>query len=259
MKLRMHLATLAAVCAAAALPATAMAEDGAPASAGGYVVGFQVVSVDATAGTATGTLHCVSGELAGRQVTLPLAPGLDTSALTAGAMVGVRVDGGKIAATQAAPCDAQLATPQPPAETEPAGDAPAPGHGGKGPGDGHGRGKGNGNGQFLPGFQNRVWRFVGEANGFANGQLSITLGQILNLPKRFASQDDSLVDQDATVLVGDRTRIRDKDGTPAPTSDLDSANDVRVEGKLLPPRKWVTDQDGQPVPTIRAKRIVILD
>jgi len=214
MKLRMHLATLVAVCAAAALPAAAMAEDGAPAPAGGYVVGFQVVSVDATAGTATGTLHCVSGNLAGRQVTLPLAPGLDASALTAGAMVGVRVDGGKIAATQAAPCDAQLATPQPPAETDSAGDTPAGAHGGEGPGDGHGRGKGAGNGsdQFLPGFQNRVWRFVGEANGFDNGQLSITLGQILNLPKRFASQDDSLV-----------------------------------------------DQDGQPVPTIRAKRIVILD
>jgi hypothetical protein len=257
MTLRTSLSAVVAVCAALALPAAASAEGGI------HVIGFQVVSSDPGNGTVTGTIHCVPGPAAGHQITLP-APA-DVVALAPNAYVGVQIENGRITAQTDAPCDAQLA-PAPP-QGQPGGDAPLPPKGpGDGPGDGAGRGHGQGQGdrggdlpRFLPAFANRIWRFTGEANGFDNGQLDITVGKILNLPKRFRSQDDAIVDQDAIVLVGKATRVFDAEGHRVDGSQLADANDVRVEGKLLGPKKWVDDEDGNPTTTIRAKRVVIVD
>jgi len=43
------------------------------------------------------------------------------------------------------------------------------------------------------------------------GKLSMTLAKVLNVPKRFATQDDDRVlDEDAIVLVGATTKVFDK-------------------------------------------------
>jgi len=42
------------------------------------------------------------------------------------------------------------------------------------------------------------------------GKLSMTLAKVLNVPKRFATQDDDLLDEDAIVLVGATTKFFDK-------------------------------------------------
>lgn len=116
---------------------------------------------------------------------------------------------------------------------------------------------------FKPGFLKRAWRFRGEANGFADDVLDVTITRIAGLPKRFRDQDDELIDEFAFVLVGARTRVIDADGDrvrgDARAAALDDANEVKAVGKLLAPDRWRDDEDDEPVPTIRAKRIVIED
>jgi hypothetical protein len=111
------------------------------------------------------------------------------------------------------------------------------------------------------GFLNRVWRIAGSADGFQDGVLDFTADRIVGLPHRYASQDDALVGQDARVLVTPRTRVVDADqhrfSGDAAAAALDAADTVLVVAKLLPQAKWQQDQDGTPVPTLRAKRIVI--
>jgi hypothetical protein len=110
-------------------------------------------------------------------------------------------------------------------------------------------------------FLNRVWRIAGSAAGFQDGVLDFSADRILGLPKRFASQDDALVDQDARVLVTPRTRVFDAGhhrlSGDAAASALDAADTVLVMAKLLPQATWQQDDDSTPVPTLRAKKIVI--
>ena len=109
---------------------------------------------------------------------------------------------------------------------------------------------------FVRPFLTRVWKFVGEVDYYEAGELSMTLGRILNLPRRWRTQDDELLDQDTTVLVSGRVRVF-RNGERVSRDELDGANDVRVHGKLLRPRMWRADDDGSPVPTIRAKKVYI--
>lgn len=110
--------------------------------------------------------------------------------------------------------------------------------------------------QFVRRFISRVWKFVGEVDYYEEGVLSMTLGKILNLPRKWRTQDDDLLDQDTTVLVSERVRVF-QDGKRVGRAALDEANDARVHGKLLRPLKWHADEDGEPVPTIRAKKVYI--
>jgi hypothetical protein len=115
--------------------------------------------------------------------------------------------------------------------------------------------------RFKQGFLNRVWRIAGSANGFQDGVLDFTADRIVHLPHRFATQDDALVGEDGRVLVGAHTRVFDA-GDQRLTGDavaaaLDASDTVVVVGKLLPQSKWQQDEDGTPVPTLRAKKILI--
>ena len=105
-------------------------------------------------------------------------------------------------------------------------------------------------------FISRVWKFVGEVDYYGEGLLSMTLGKILNLPRKWRTMDDELLDQDTTVLVSERVRVF-KDGKRVGRDALDEANDARVHGKLLRPFRWLEDEDGEAVPTIRAKKVYI--
>lgn len=108
------------------------------------------------------------------------------------------------------------------------------------------------------GFMNRVWKFVGEVDGYDEGVLSMTVAKILNLPKKFSDERDEIVDEDAAVLIGRTTRIFDEDGKRMDAAGLDSAKTVRVHGKMLKTSKWRKDEDDQPIPTIRAKKVYVL-
>ena len=109
--------------------------------------------------------------------------------------------------------------------------------------------------RFKPGFLNRVWRFNGSVDGVEDQALSMTLESIERLPKRFRTQDDDLLDQDMYVLFSEGTRVYGPDGGLVHTGELERAESAQVRGRLLRPRKWRANEDGDVVPTVRAKRI----
>jgi hypothetical protein len=134
---------------------------------------------------------------------------------------------------------------------------PAPGTQPGGPGAGPG-------GPFMQGFLSRVWRFTADADSYdaASNTLNVTVTKILNLPKKFATQDDEIVDQDADVVFTSQTKVFDKDGKrlkaeSAYDGALDDADSISVVGKFVAKAKWDKDADGNPVTTIRAKRVTI--
>ncbi|HZO35604.1 MAG TPA: hypothetical protein VFB41_01885 [Solirubrobacteraceae bacterium] len=116
---------------------------------------------------------------------------------------------------------------------------------------------------FKAAFLNRVWRISGEANGYDAGVLDFTAASFKQLPRRWAHQDDSVVGEDTRVLVGSKTRVYDAARHRVAAADvataLDEAADVVVTTKVLPLAKWQKDEDGIPVPTLRAKRVTIVD
>jgi hypothetical protein len=112
---------------------------------------------------------------------------------------------------------------------------------------------------FGAAFLRRVWRFNVEADGYdaENHVLSATVVRVLGGAPRRARR--ALVDVSANVLVTATTRIIDGDGHrvtgDAIATALDDADLAQVTGKLLPRSSWQNDEDGEPVPTVRAKRI----
>ena len=224
--LRIAVAAIAAACLA--VPALAAAEDGAHA-------------VD--------HITCTDGTVLTPPFTAPVCRehgGVASVSCVSGATLTPPLDGKRCHATSDGDGSAE--------PEHPAGD-------GGSQRDGHGE---HGDGPRLkPAFLNRVWRIAGAADGFEDGVLDFTADHIVNLPRRFSTQDDALIDQDARVLVGARTRIFDADHHrltgDAAASALDAAGDVLVFAKLLPHAKWLDDEDGTPVPTLRAKKLVIED
>lgn len=207
---------------------------------------IDVRSVDAAG--ATVVLHCVAPELAGREVVLALGAEVDAALLVPGARLMAVIDmpAKLLVKVKAVPAGGECGPMQP------APGQPMPGKSGPG-----GAGDDQKTAEFRPGFINRVWKFRGSSSSFDSGVLNITVEKILNLPRKFRDQDDDVLDQDAYVLVGPKTRIFDADGHRVAQSELDDADSVVVEGKLLRPAKWKQDEDDTPVVTIRAKRIHI--
>jgi hypothetical protein len=116
------------------------------------------------------------------------------------------------------------------------------------------------------GFLSKVWRFDADADSYdaATDVLNVTITEVLNLPKRFADQDDPFVDSDAYVLFTSKTRVYDAEGDRVPRETaydalLDAADSLRVVGKVVAPPKWQEDEDGMPAPTLRAKRVRVTD
>lgn len=117
---------------------------------------------------------------------------------------------------------------------------------------------------LRPGFLHRVWRFTADVDAFDAEEhvLNVTITRILNLPGRFADQDDHVVDADAYVLFSDTTRVYGTDGGRLARETsydalLDGAETVRIVGKVVPPRKWELDEDDFPTPSVRAKRVYV--
>ena len=145
----------------------------------------------------------------------------------------------------------------------------APGGSGKpGSGDsGAAGGKGDhGTPSLKAGFTKRVWRLSADADSYdgPSNTLNVTVSKIFNLPKRFRSQDDDIVDQDADVIFTAKTKVYDAEGKRLRTEGsydvaLDEAQSVSVTGKIIPQSKWNKDEDGSPVTTLRAKRVTITD
>jgi hypothetical protein len=117
---------------------------------------------------------------------------------------------------------------------------------------------------LMGGFLSRVWRFTADADSYdaASNTLNVTVNKIANLPSRYKTQDDEIVDKDADVVFTKSTKVFDADGKRLRDESgydaaLDNADTVAVTGKIAPRSKWNKDQDGTPVTTVRAKRVKI--
>lgn len=91
-----------------------------------------------------------------------------------------------------------------------------------------------------------------DAFGFSGGRLSATVNSVSGLPPQLRGPySEAIVGQDAIVLVGRGVKVR------GGRANLDDAEEVTVKGKLLRPGQWREDEDGNQVPTFRAKRVAI--
>jgi hypothetical protein len=241
-------------------------------------LGLEVTKVDPATRSVEGIQHCTAPDRAGRLAKFTVAPDIQFDQFHPGAMWGITVGpDGVIRSTNDMPCQVQPQAGRgepgpgrPPFVPGPGG-APQPGpHPGPHPGPypgGPGPHPGGPSPQaFQPGaempkfdrkFINRVWKFVVEVDSAENGKLEVTIGKILNLPKRFRAQDDELVDEAAIVLLDRKARVYE-DGKRVSASKLEDADgNIRVHGKLLNPTKWQDDEDGEKVPTVRAKKVYL--
>jgi hypothetical protein len=125
-------------------------------------------------------------------------------------------------------------------------------------------GNGNGSDNSFGSLQRKVWRVSGEANGFDAGRhaLSIVVDGVSGLSPKLAARLQDALGEQADVLVSARTRVIDADGhrlTGAAAADaLDAADSVKVTATLVPRKAWASDQDGTPVPAMRALRVKIV-
>jgi hypothetical protein len=105
--------------------------------------------------------------------------------------------------------------------------------------------------------QQRTWTFFGKAKRDDFGVLSLDVDQV-NLPASYVTQRYLLTDHDARMVLGRATAIRDLTGRPISSLLLDDAK-VRVQATIAAPSAWRSDDEGRRVPTIIAKRIVVLE
>jgi hypothetical protein len=103
----------------------------------------------------------------------------------------------------------------------------------------------------------RTWTFLGKAKRDDFGALSLDVDQV-NLPVRYVTQRYLLTDHHARMVVGRATAISDLTGRRLSTLLLDDAT-VRVQATIAAPSAWRTDDEGRRVPTIVAKRIIVLE
>lgn len=105
---------------------------------------------------------------------------------------------------------------------------------------------------------NKVFTFKCDDDGYANGVVSVTITSIKGLGKSIKDDfNEAVDDQDGLVLVGKGVKVLRK-GKQVGRGQLDDADEIAVKGKLLKPEQWREDEDGNEIPTIRAKRITIL-
>jgi hypothetical protein len=91
-----------------------------------------------------------------------------------------------------------------------------------------------------------IYRFAADVNDFSQGVLDVTI----NRPNGNGVP--------AYVLVGDHVRVFDADGHRVSADALQDADSVAVSAKLLRFSSWMHDEDGDAVPTFRAKQIHIV-
>jgi len=151
---------------------------------------------------------------------------------------------------------------QPPADWHPPAHCPmpvGPPHGPGGPGQ-PGAGPGGPGGGFAPAFFSRNWKVLGEVllTDTIQGKrvIDFNVSKLVNPPKHLKDEGAEIADQGALVIVSSKVTITEH-GKKIAFADLDADDKIVVTGKFLRNDKWLEDEDGDPAPTIRAKRIVV--
>jgi hypothetical protein len=100
------------------------------------------------------------------------------------------------------------------------------------------------------------------ADGLSEHAMPLSIEQVCGVPRRLRKEAEQLAGGDGIALITTRTSVW-KDGARLPASrklvELDGADTVRLRGHLLPQPTWLTDEDGEPLPTFRTSRVLITD
>jgi hypothetical protein len=115
--------------------------------------------------------------------------------------------------------------------------------------------------KFELGFFPRLWHMRGPILGLDRVEgrniMNLDVRRLENAPRRFRDEGVRLVSLDAYVIVPDRVVITDEHGMRIRFDELQIDDRVKVVGKFLRPSKWMTDESGDPTPTLLAKRIKV--
>lgn len=130
----------------------------------------------------------------------------------------------------------------------PAGAPCPPGAGGPGP-------------DFAPAFFSRNWKILGQVliTDTPGGKqvIDFNVDKLLNPPKLLRDEGTEVADQGALVIVGPKVAITEN-GKRITFAQLQADDHLNVTGKFLRTDKWLDDEDGDPAPTVRAKRIQVV-
>jgi hypothetical protein len=116
--------------------------------------------------------------------------------------------------------------------------------------------------KFTAAFYARVFTLDVSLDGADGKELPISIEEVCSVPKALKRQAAQLAGNDGVALLLQRTAIWEGKtlltGEAAATA-LDGADTAELRVRLVRPRKWREDEDGNPVPTFRTRRIQITD
>jgi hypothetical protein len=116
--------------------------------------------------------------------------------------------------------------------------------------------------KFSPSFFSHPMSIDASTDGLDQNTLPISIESVCGLPRSLDKQAAQLAGGDGVVRITSRTSVW-KDGQRLPAAsklvELDGADTVTLRGRLLAQRTWLADEDGDPVPTFSASRVVITD
>ena len=116
--------------------------------------------------------------------------------------------------------------------------------------------------KFSNSFHRRWISMDASTDGYEAPELPVSIEGVCDVPARLKKEADQLNGTDGMVVVSSRTRIF-KDGKQLTgttgTAELDGADTAFLKVRLFRPSKWREDEDGDKIPTFRARRIDITD
>ena len=116
--------------------------------------------------------------------------------------------------------------------------------------------------KFTAALFRRVMTIDASTDGLDGKDVPISIEEVCGLPGWLAKQGAQLAGNDGIALTTSRTVVV-KDGQRLPSAtklvELDGADTVQMRARLVPQARWKDDEDGEPVPTFAASRVVITD
>ena len=115
---------------------------------------------------------------------------------------------------------------------------------------------------FSAAFYKHSFVLDASLDGMEGRELPLSIEAVCGIPRRRAKEAVQLVGADGIALLLDKTTVwldRKRLRGEAATTALDGADTASLRVRLAGQRSWQKDDEGNPVPTFRARRIRITD
>jgi hypothetical protein len=128
--------------------------------------------------------------------------------------------------------------------------------------------------EFSAEFYKRKFKLDVSADGLDGDQLPISIEKVCRVPKRLARQAAQLAGGDGIALITDRTKVflvgdgrgDEMEGERGPRLEgeealgaVDGADTATLKVRLLRNNRWGEDEDGEPVPTFKTRKVKVTD